>query len=120
MAQIMRPETNREFLNTGEHRVEVEPSPRWVRIEFNGATIASSKRVLMLRETRHLPVYYFPQEDVRMDMRAATPSHTTCPYKGEASYWSIRVGDRVSEDAVWSYLEPLDGRQDIAGFMAFY
>ena len=120
MAQIVRPETHREFLNTGEHRVEVEPSPRWVRVEFNGQTIASSRHVLMLRETRHLPVYYFPREDVHMDLLEATPTHTTCPYKGEASYWSIKVGDRVSEDAVWSYVDPLPERRDIAGYIAFY
>ncbi len=102
------------------HKVEVEPSPRWVRVVFNGETIASSKRPLLLVETNHRPVYYFPREDVRMDLLEPTPSRTHCPYKGDASYWTIRVGDRVSEDAAWSYEEPFPDRQDIRGYMAFY
>src|SRR5438552_6554429 len=113
MAQIARPETSRENLSGGEHRVEVEPSPRWVRVQFNGEMIASSKHALMLRETGHLPVYYFPQADVRMDLLTPTDKHSTCPYKGLASYWTITVGDRVAADAVWSYLAPLPGHEDI-------
>ena len=73
MVQIVRPDTARENLSTGEHRVEVEPSPRWVRVTFNGEIIASSRRVLLMRESRHLPVYYFPQADVRMDLLTPTP-----------------------------------------------
>ena len=61
------------------HMVEVEPSPRWVRVVFNGVTIADSKRVQLLRETNHRPVYYFPQEDVRMDLLEPTDQRTHCP-----------------------------------------
>ena len=77
MAQTVRSASPRENLSVGEHRVEVEPSPRWVRVKFNGETIASSKRVLLLRETGHLPVYYFPQADVRMDLLTPTDRHST-------------------------------------------
>lgn len=107
-------------LNVGPHRVEVEPSPRWVRVTFNGQTIADSKRVLLLRESKHLPAYYFPAQDVRMDFLVPSERRTSCPYKGEASYWTIRVGDRTAEDAVWSYQDPLPERRDIAGYLAFY
>jgi uncharacterized protein (DUF427 family) len=103
-----------------EHKVEVEPSPRWVRVMFNGATIADSKRTKLLRETGYRPIYYFPPDDVRMDLLEPTEEHTRCPYKGDASYWTIRVGDRISENAVWSYLDPLPGREDIKGYLAFY
>jgi uncharacterized protein (DUF427 family) len=102
------------------HWVEVEPSPRWVRVEFNGATIADSKRAKLLRETGHRPVYYFPREDVRMDLLTPTDHHTRCPFKGDASYWTIQVGDRTAENAVWSYAEPLPAREDIKGYVAFY
>jgi len=74
----------------------------------------------MLRETGHLPVYYFPPEDIRMDLMTPTETHTTCPYKGLASYWSIKVGDREVKDVVWSYQDPLPGREDIKGYLAFY
>lgn len=107
-------------LRVGEHRVEVEPTPRWLRVKFNGETIANSKHAVLLRETGHLPVYYFPPEDVRMDLMTPTELHTTCPYKGQASYWTIKVGDREAKDAAWGYLDPLPGREDIAGYVAFY
>lgn len=102
------------------HSVEVEPSPRWVRVDFNGETIADSTGVLLLRETNHLPVYYFPPQDVRMDLLTPTDNHTHCPYKGDASYWTVKVGDRISENAVWSYQDPLPDRSDIGGYLAFY
>ncbi len=102
------------------HRVDAEPSPRWVRVKFNGETIADSKHVLLLRETGNLPVYYFPPEDVRMGLLEPTDLHTTCPYKGLASYWTIKVGDRVAENAVWSYQDPLPAHPEIKGYLAFY
>lgn len=103
-----------------DHRVEVEPSPRWVRVKLGGETIADSKQVLLLRETGHLPVYYFPAEDVRLELLTSTDHHTHCPYKGDASYWTVRTGDKVAENAVWSYPEPLPQRADIKGYLAFY
>jgi uncharacterized protein (DUF427 family) len=102
------------------HSVEVEPSPRWVRVAFNGVTVADSKRALLLRETRLAPVYYFPRADVRLDLMSPTELHTRCPWKGEASYWTLKVGDKEAANAVWSYPNPLPGREDITEYMAFY
>ena len=65
-----------------EHKVEVEPSPRWVRAVVNGETIVNSKRAKLLCETGSRPVYYFPKEDVRTALLEATDHHTRCPYKG--------------------------------------
>jgi uncharacterized protein (DUF427 family) len=104
----------------GTHAIHVEPSPRRVRATFKGATIADSKHALLLRETRHAPVYYFPSADVDMRLLTPTELHTRCPWKGEASYWTIRVGERESKDAVWSYPEPLPEREGIRGYLAFY
>lgn len=115
-----RPPLGEEDLRKGEHRVHVEPSPRRVRVVFNGETIADSKRVVLLRETGHLPVYYFPPEDVRSEFLSPTEHHTRCPFKGEASYWTVQVGDRVAENAMWGYLDPLPDREDIRGYSAFY
>jgi uncharacterized protein (DUF427 family) len=115
-----RQELGEENLRNGQHRVHVEPTPRRVRVVFNGATVADSKRALLLRETGHLPVYYFPPQDVRHDLLVPTELHTRCPFNGEASYWSVKVGDRVAENAMWGYLDPLPGREDIRGYRAFY
>jgi uncharacterized protein (DUF427 family) len=102
------------------HTLYFEDSPRWVRVVFNGETVADSKRVKLMHETGLLPVYYFPQEDVRMDLLEESDHTTHCPFKGDASYWSVRVGGRVAEKAVWSYPEPIDSAPPLAGFLAFY
>jgi uncharacterized protein (DUF427 family) len=74
----------------------------------------------LLLETGHSPVYYFPREDVRMDLLERTDHHTRCPHKGEASSWNLKVGDRTVENAVWSYEQPLEqmaGDQGIPGLL---
>jgi len=102
-----------------EHWVHIVKNPRRVRVVFNGQTIADSKRVLLLREAGCLPVYYFPREDARLELMAPSQHKTGCPYKGVASYWTVGVGERVAEDAVWSFLEPLTACAAIKGHLAF-
>jgi uncharacterized protein (DUF427 family) len=104
----------------GDHVLYFEASPRRVRVVFGGETVADSRRVKLMHETRYLPVYYFPEEDVRMDLLEATDHTTRCPFKGDASYWSVRVGEKVAENAVWSYPEPIETAPPIAGYLAFY
>jgi uncharacterized protein (DUF427 family) len=102
------------------HTIEVTLSPRWVRAILNGQTIADSKRALLLVETGYRPVYYFPREDVRMDLLERTGEQSHSPYKGDAAVWSIRVGDRMVENGAWSYESPIPEREDIRGHLAFY
>ena len=99
-------------LLSSDHPVWTEPYPRRVRACLDGVAIVDSTRALLLLEARHLPIYYFPPQDVRTDLLAPTNTATHCPYKGDASYWSIRVGDRVVRDAVWSYQDPLPGPRE--------
>jgi len=108
------------FKSNPDYKILFEPSPRRVRVRFNGDTIADSTNAHLLFETRHLPVYYFPRADVRMDLFAPTDHHTFCPYKGTASYWTIRVGHRTAENAVWGYPDPYDEVAAIKDFVAFY
>ena len=103
-----------------DHPIWTEPYPRRVRASLDGVVVADSTRALLLLEARHLPVYYFPPQDVRADLLEPTDTSTHCPHKGDASYWSVRVGDRVVRDAVWSYQDPLPERTDIKGYLAFY
>jgi uncharacterized protein (DUF427 family) len=103
-----------------ESPIQVEPSGRRVRVFFSGVAIADSKDMMLLLEHGHLPVYYFPVKDVRTDLLEATSKSTRCPHKGQASYWSIKVGERVAENAVWAYLEPIPQAAAIKDHMAFY
>ena len=102
------------------YQVVIESSPRRVRVAFNGETVADSIAMKIMHETRHLPVYYFPKADVRMDLLEKTDRTSHCPHKGDASYMSVRVGDRLAENAVWYYDHPIDGVPDLKGLMAFY
>ena len=111
---------NFEVEAPGDHALYLEDSPRRVRAKFNGETVADSRRVKLLHEAEHLPVYYFTEEDVRMDLLEESDHTTHCPFKGDASYWSVRIGDKVSENAAWSYPEPIDSARPLAGLIAFY
>lgn len=108
------------FKTNADYKILFEPSPRRVRVRFNGETIADSTDAHLLFETRHLPVYYFPRRDVRMDLLVPTGHRSFCPYKGTASYWTIRVGDRTAENAAWGYPDPFDEVAVIGDFLAFY
>jgi uncharacterized protein (DUF427 family)/putative intracellular protease/amidase len=102
------------------HRITTEKIDGVVTARWAGEVIAESAGALLLREAGLAPVVYFPPEDVRMELLTPTEHHTRCPFKGEASYWSIRVGDREAVDIAWSYPDPLPGRADITGRIAFY
>jgi uncharacterized protein (DUF427 family) len=97
------------------HRVDARPSSRHVRIELDGQVLAESDRPTFVFET-HLPVrYYLPREDVKVEL-VPSDTHSTCAYKGVASYWS--VGDR--HDLVWGYEQPFEEARELAGLVAFY
>ncbi len=92
-----------------------------MRVEVGGETIADSRTAMLLHESGLQPIYYFPPEDVRDDVLEPTDKHTHCPKKGDASYYSIRVGDRVVESGAWYYPEPLpDAPPALRGLIAFY
>ena len=103
-----------------DYQIRFEPSPRRVRVELNGTWIADSRRALILHETRQPPAYYFPREDVKLDLFRQTERVTHCPFKGNASYWSISTGDAVAEDAAWSYDEPYDDAKPLREYISFY
>jgi adenylate cyclase len=101
------------------YRVVVKPGDKRVRVVFAGVTIADSTDAVVLYETRLPPVYYFPQKDVRMDCLQRTEHRTHCPFKGNASHWTIHAGDVLADNAVWAYENPLQEAQDICGYVAF-
>ena len=97
-----------------------EDSPRRIRGELGGVTVVDSTHAKLLHEHAHLPVYYFPEDEVRMDLLTASDHRTRCPWKGEASHWTLEAGGQVAENAAWSYPEPIEGAPPIAGYIAFY
>jgi uncharacterized protein (DUF427 family) len=101
-------------------RVDVVPSSRHVRIVVNGETIAETRRPFVLFETSLPPRYYIPREDVRMERLEPTDLKTRCPYKGMASYWSVRTEDRLAQNIVWSYLDPIPECPKIKNLLSFY
>ncbi len=113
------------FVSKPDHHVDLLLESRRVTVKFGGVTIADSSEALRIEETDHGPVYYVPEKDVRLDLMRPTEQHTRCPYKGEASYWTIEVpadagSVRRSENAVWAYSSPYDEVSRLAGYYAFY
>ncbi|MGC2201225.1 MAG: DUF427 domain-containing protein [Stellaceae bacterium] len=113
------------FASRPDYRVDLLPESRRIKVVFAGVTVADSSTALRVEETGHNPVYYLPEGDVRLDLMRPTEHHTRCPYKGEASYWTIDVpvdtgGHRLSENAVWAYPSPYDEVSGLAGYYAFY
>jgi uncharacterized protein (DUF427 family) len=106
--------------NPSRNNLKAERSPRWVRVQVGGVTIADSKSVIILHERGHLPVYYFPEADVRADLLTVSEHQTHCPLKGNASYWNIQVGDRLIENAAWGYRNPIPQSEALRGHIAFY
>lgn len=87
---------------------------------LGGEKLAVSDRPVLLDETGLPTRYYVPQEDVRTELLRPTSHQTTCPFKGQASYWSVVLGDEVYDDIVWSYQTPIPQAAGIAGLMCFY
>jgi uncharacterized protein (DUF427 family) len=103
-----------------QNPVRIEPNHRRLRVLVDGVVIADTIGSIYLFEPGHLPVYYFPKSDIRFDLLEHTDRSTHCPLKGDAEYWSIVVGDRRIDDAVWSYPSPLPGAPDLSAYAAFY
>jgi uncharacterized protein (DUF427 family) len=103
-----------------DHPISIEPTTGRVRVVFNGQVVADTTRAVTLRESSYPPVFYVPREDARMPLLERTERTTHCPYKGDASYYSIRVGDRVAQDAIWSYEHPYGAVAAIDHRLAFY
>jgi uncharacterized protein (DUF427 family) len=108
------------FTQHPDYRITFEPSPKRVRAAVGGETVADTTRAQLMLETKHMPVYYFPREDVRTDLLVRTDHSTHCPFKGEASYWSLRTSEGLRENAVWSYETPYDEMAAIRDYLAFY
>lgn len=103
-----------------DHPITIEPNPNRVRVTFNGRTVADTANALTLRETNHPPILYIPREDADLSVFERTDHGTHCPYKGDASYYSVKVDGKVAENAVWTYEDPFPAMAQIKDHLAFY
>jgi uncharacterized protein (DUF427 family) len=97
-----------------------EDFPRRMRAILNGVTVVDSRHAKLLHEHNLLPTLYFPADEVRTDLFRPSDKHTKCPWKGQASYWSIDVDGQVAKDAVWEYKDPIPESPPVKGYFGIY
>jgi uncharacterized protein (DUF427 family) len=102
-----------------DHPITIEQNPARVLVKVGDTVVADTRKALTLREANYPPVQYVPLEDVERSLLTATDHATYCPYKGDAGYYTITVGDD-GENAVWEYREPYPAVAEIKGHVAFY
>jgi uncharacterized protein (DUF427 family) len=98
----------------------VEETGKHIRIIFGGAVIADTRKAKRVLETSHPPVYYIPQEDIRMEYLTRTDGTTFCEWKGDAIYYTVAVGDKKATNVAWSYPQPTRSFSIIKDHLAFY
>ena len=103
-----------------DHPISIDPNPSRVVVTLGGKIIADTREALTLREASYPPVQYIPRRDVDMAALARTEHTTYCPYKGDASYYSIPAGGDRSLNAVWTYETPFEAMAQIKDYLAFY
>jgi uncharacterized protein (DUF427 family) len=108
------------FARSPDYKITLAPVERRMTVWSGCVAVARSNQVLVMREGNYPPVYYFPRADVDMALLTASDHKTTCPFKGEASYWTIEAGDSAEENAAWSYETPYDEMARIKDYVAFY
>jgi uncharacterized protein (DUF427 family) len=102
------------------HKITITPASSHLEVTLGGEKLAVTDHPVLLDETGLPTRYYLPREDIRTDLLRPSSLETTCPFKGQASYWSAVVGDEVHENLAWSYETPIPSAEGIAGLLCFY
>ena len=105
------------YADRPDYRVDLLPRRNRVVVRSDGTVIAESLHPLLVDEQDHGLVFYLPRDDVRMDLLEPTETVTYCPFKGQASHWRLRDGER---DIAWSYEHPIPEVTRLTGYVAFY
>ena len=120
-SEAQHDERGRPVLEPGaDHPITVEPSGTVVTVRLGRVIVAQTWDALVLREAGYPPVLYVPVGDVDADLLAPSDHTTYCPYKGDATYWTLRTDEHLATDAVWGYPDPRPAVGAIAGHVAFY
>ena len=108
------------FTRQPDRHMHYAPASSQVMVIFNDFVVAVSANAIILHEEDFPAVHYLPQADVRMDLATRTDHSTHCPFKGDATYWTLTVGGKVAENAIWAYEMPFDEAMVIKNLVAFY
>jgi uncharacterized protein (DUF427 family) len=103
-----------------DHPITITQNPRRVRVTAGDIVIAESAKALTLKEAKYPAVQYLPREDANMALLERTERTTHCPYKGDASYYSIKADGKTLDNAIWTYETPFPAMTEISGHLAFY
>jgi uncharacterized protein (DUF427 family) len=103
-----------------DHPITITQTPHRVRVTAGGVVIADTTRALTLKEAKYPAVQYVPREDANMGLLERTDRTTHCPYKGDASYYSVKANGQILDNAIWTYETPFPAMAEISGHLAFY
>jgi len=103
-----------------DHPITITQNPRRIRVTAGDVVIADSARALTLKEAKYPAVQYLPREDANMALLERTDRTTHCPYKGDASYYSIKADGKTLDNAIWTYETPFPAMTEITNHLAFY
>jgi uncharacterized protein (DUF427 family) len=106
-------------MTTG-HTIRIVPTAAQVEVRLGDRLLAATERAMKLDETGLPARYYLPPDDVQMDLLRPTTFHTNCPFKGEASYWSLDIDGETYDGIVWSYEAPTAQAAEVRGMLSFY
>jgi uncharacterized protein (DUF427 family) len=120
MSELKEPTPKTIKIPGPDHPITIERNPARVVVTVAGRVIADTREALTLSEAHYSAVQYIPRKDVHMTLLSRTDRTTYCPYKGDASYFSIPMGGERSTDAVWTYEIPYAAVADIKDHLAFY
>ncbi|UWU80020.1 DUF427 domain-containing protein [Bradyrhizobium huanghuaihaiense] len=103
-----------------DHPITITPNPRRVRVTAGDIVIAETSKALTLKEAKYPAVQYVPRDDANMALLERTDRVTHCPYKGDASYYSVKADGKTLDNAIWTYETPFPAMTEISGHLAFY
>jgi uncharacterized protein (DUF427 family) len=103
-----------------DHPITITQNPRRVRVTAGDIVIAETSKALTLKEAKYPAVQYVPREDANMALLERTDRVTHCPYKGDASYYSVKADGKTLDNAIWTYETPFPAMAEISGHLAFY
>lgn len=112
------PDTANYTLDGPQHKLLLTAFPRRIRATLGGRTVVDSERAMLLHESNIFPVLYFPVDDVAGELLTKTDQSTHCPFKGDASYWTVSAGETIADNAVWGYEAPIESASWLRGYVA--
>jgi uncharacterized protein (DUF427 family) len=103
-----------------DHPITITPTRKRIRVSVGDTVVADTTRALTLKEATYPAVQYVPRDDAKIENLVRTDRVTHCPYKGDANYFSIRTGQGLVDNAIWTYEQPYPAMAEIANHLAFY